>query len=42
VIICYLYYSQLRHFSKIDEARQLFARRRSQIEKGIVQPSQIR
>lgn len=42
VIICYLYYSQMKRFNSINDARMLFARKRSTIEKGIVQPSQIR
>jgi hypothetical protein len=42
IIICYLYFSQMKYFPTIDSARQLFARKRSAIEKGIVQPSQIR
>jgi hypothetical protein len=42
IIICYLFFSQMKHFATIEAARQLFARKRSAIEKGIVQPSQIR
>jgi hypothetical protein len=42
IIICYLFFSQMKHFGTIEAARQLFARKRSAIEKGIVQPSQIR
>jgi protein-tyrosine phosphatase len=42
IIICYLYFSQMKYFPTIEAARQLFARKRSAIEKGIVQPSQIR
>jgi protein-tyrosine phosphatase len=42
VIICYLYYSQILPFNNINAARTLFAQKRSKIEKGIIQPSQIR
>jgi archaellum component FlaF (FlaF/FlaG flagellin family) len=42
VIICYLYFSQIRPFESIQAARTLFAQKRSKIEKGIIQPSQIR